>query len=333
MKKKKVLVIGATGFIGKHLVEALSKKYNVRCLVRKESGKKDIDFLMKNKAEIVKGDIFDKDSLNHAMENIDAVFNLAGGGNVSATFRKGSEELRRLNVSSLENVLNAAVQSHVKRFVHFSSISAMGIIVEEELNENSECSPKTPHEIYKYGSEKICEEFRSDILITIIRPGIVYGPCGMNSEILQLSKLLKKHFFIVPGNGRNTMPWVYVKDVVNAAIISFEKNKKSCDKFIIVSSPQPTFNELIYALRDALGVKSAIIHIPASLFRFAGFVLEKAGNLAGFAPPINSIRARSMTSNRIYSTEKIKNLNYRQETGFEDTIKQTMKWYKENGCI
>ena len=145
--------------------------------------------------------------------------------------------------------------------------------------------------------------------------------------------MIKKHFFVIPGNGKNIMPWVYVEDIVNATILAFEKNKKSCDKFIIPSSPQPSFNQLIYTIKSALNVNALVIHIPASIFRFAGLVFEKLGNLAGFAPPINSIRARSMTSNRIYSTEKIKSLGHNQQTGFEQRIKQTITWYKENGWL
>ncbi len=333
MKKIKILIIGATGFIGKHLVKALTGKYAIRCLVRKDSKKQDLDFLLENKAELIEGDIFDANSLSRSMKGIDAVFNLAGGGNVAATFKKGCEELKKLNVESTETVLNAAVKAGIKKFVHFSSISAMGIIVEQELNEASECSPKTPHEILKHESEKLCERFKDKLLITIIRPGIVYGPYGINSEILQLSRMMKKHLFLIPGNGKNIMPWVYVEDVVNAVIYAFEKNKKSCDKFIIVSFPQPTFNQLIYTIKTALNVRLVIVHIPAFIFRFAGFLLESLGNIAGFAPPINSIRAKSMTSNRIYSTEKIKSLGYSQQTGFEQGIKQTIEWYKKNGYL
>ncbi len=329
----KILVMGATGFIGKHLVESLAKKYNIRCLVRKESKKEDIDFLIKNKAEIYFGDVFDTDSLNQAMKNIDAVFNLAGGGNVAATFRKGSEELKKLNTDSIENILNAAIKSKVKKLVHFSSISAMGIITEKELDENSDCNPKTPHEVFKQQSEKICEKFKDKILITIIRPGIVYGPYGINSEILQLARLIKKHFSVIPGDGKNIMPWVYVEEVVDATILAFEKNRKSCDKFIIVSSPEPTFNHLIYSIKTSLEAKAFIIHIPAFLFKFGGFILEKLGYLIGFAPLINRTRAKSMTSNRNYSIQKIKSLGYSQKTAFEHGIKQTIGWYKENGYL
>ena len=329
----KILVTGATGFIGKHLVKRLIQKHKIRCFVRKESKEKDIFILKKLGAEILLGDLFDINHLKKSMENIDAVFHLAGGGYVATTFKKGYEELRKLNVLSTQKVIEAAVESKVKRFVHFSSISAMGIIVEKELNENSECKPETPHEVLKYETEKIMDRYKNKILITIIRPGIVYGPYGMNSEILQLAKIMKKNFFVIPGNGKNIMPWVYVDDLVNATIIAFEENKKTNEKFIVVSEPQPTFNELISSVSDSLAIKVFVIHIPAFTFKFGAFMLEKLGDLFKFAPIINSVRARSMVSNRIYNINKIKKIGYKQRSNFNDSIKSTIKWYKENGYI
>jgi len=329
----RLLVTGATGFIGKHLVKELSKKHKIRCLARKSSKPEDIDFLKKYQCEIVYGDILDRKSLEKSMKGIDAVFHLAGGGYVATTFKKGYKELRRLNVDSTRLVFEAAAKSKVKKFVHFSSVSAMGIIVEKELDEKTPCTPETPHEVCKLETEKIAESFKDKMLITIIRPGIVYGEFGMNSEVIQLANIMKKHIFIIPGNGKNVMPWVYVEDIVNATIIAFEKNKKSCEKFIVVSSPEPTFNQFVNSIVKAMKIKISIIHIPKHLFRFAGFTLEKLGDLFGFAPILNSVRARSMTSNRIYNIQKIKNLGYKQKSKLNESMERTINWYKENGHI
>ena len=327
----KVLVTGATGFIGKHLVNALSKKHSVRAFVRESSRASDIKFLKKCGAEIFCGNFDDKKSLEKSMKNVGAVFHLAGGGYVAATFKKGYDELKRTNMDLTENILEAAAKAGVKKFVHFSSISAMGIITEKEIDEETKCEPATPHEVCKFGTEKIARGYKTKMTVTIMRPGIVYGPYGTNSEIIQLASLVKKHLFIIPGNGNNVMPWVYVKDVVNATVLAFEKNKKSMEKFIIVSSPEPTFNELISEIAKCLGVGVFIVHIPSSLFRLAGAMFEKMGNIFGFAPLINSTRARSMTSNRIYNIQKIKNLGYRQKLSLHESMEETIKWYQENG--
>jgi dihydroflavonol-4-reductase len=330
----KILILGATGFIGKHLARALSeRKYQIKCLVRKDSKKEDIDFLKSCKAEIFFGDVFDEQSLLKAMKGMDAVFNLVGGGYVATTFKKGYEALKKMNVESAKIVFETAAKSKIKRLVNFSSISAMGIITEKELDENSECFPKTPHEVCKLETEKIAEQFKSKILITLIRPGIVFGPYGMNSEVLQLGRMMKKHLFIIPGNGKNIMPWVYVDEIVKGTILAFEKNKKSCEKFILVSSPEPTFNQFIDSIKRAMNVQVFIIHIPKFLLIAASIILEKAGDFFGFEPLINSTRARSMTSNRIYNISKIKSFGYESKQNLNEDMKKTINWYKENDYL
>ena len=328
-----ILVTGGTGFIGKHLVKQLALENNVICFVRNESKQKDLALLKSYGAKLFFGNIFNQEDLKKAMKNIQAVFHLAGGGYVATTFKQGFEELKRTNIETTKNVILAAVESKVEKFVHFSSVSAMGIIVEKRLDEHTLCKPKTPHELLKLETEMIMVLFKDKILITIIRPGIVYGPYAMNSEILQLSKLLKKGFFPIPGNGKNIMPWIYVDDVINGTLLAFNKNNKSCKKFILVSDPQPTFNQLIYSIKNALKTPSFIIHFPAFSFRFLGYSLEKLGNLFNFAPLINSVRAKSMTSNRIYDITNIKNLGYVQNSNFKESIKLTVNWYIENGFI
>ena len=117
----KILITGGSGFIGKHLAKELCKKHKVRCFVRKTIKRKNLNYLTNLKIELFYGDILDQYSLEDAMKNIDAIFHLAGGGNVTATFKRGYEKIRELNAIATENILKTAVRFKVKKFVHFSS--------------------------------------------------------------------------------------------------------------------------------------------------------------------------------------------------------------------
>ena len=129
------------------------------------------------------------------------------------------------------------------------------------------------------------------------------------------------------------MPWVYVDDVVKATILAFEKNKNSCEEYIIVSSKEPTFNELVYYLKESLRVEAFIIHFPKYLFNMSGLIFEKFGNLFNFAPLINSVRTKSMTENRIYNTKKVEKLGFKGDDNFKSKINITVGWYIKNGYL
>ena len=119
----KVLVTGGTGFIGTHLVDELVKRgEEVRSLVRETS---DVRHLKKSGVELVYGDITDMDSLKKAVKGIDVVYHLVSGGSVSTISKEGYLKLRNLNVTGTKNLLKACSSSNIRKFLLFSSVSAL----------------------------------------------------------------------------------------------------------------------------------------------------------------------------------------------------------------
>ncbi|MBU1246213.1 MAG: SDR family NAD(P)-dependent oxidoreductase [Nanoarchaeota archaeon] len=325
------LVTGATGFIGFPLTNELVKKgHKVRCLVRNASNLKE---LKKLDVELVFGDIEKKETLKSAVKNIDTVYHLAGGGNVTATFKKGYQKLKKLNVDAVENLLEECIKAKVKNFILFSSISAMGIIIEKKLDEETKPEPLTPHEICKYESELLIEKYKNKINFTILRPGIVYGPRGINSEILLLCKLIKKGILPIPGNGDNLMPFIYVNDLVKATLLISENKSTRYETYIIVSENEPTFNQIAKTIKKYLNPKAKLLHVPRKMVIFSSSFMEKIGNLFDFEPMFNQRRAISMTSNRIYDTSKLKRLIKSQQTELNEGLKESIEWYKEKKLI
>ncbi|MEW6063433.1 MAG: NAD(P)-dependent oxidoreductase [Nanoarchaeota archaeon] len=324
----KMLVTGATGFIGTNLVKELSKNNKVRCLVREGS---DTSLLKSKNIELFYGNLLDKNSIKGVTKGIGLVYHLAGGGNVSASTKKEFKKLFDLNVTTTKNLLDECIKNKPKKFILFSSVSAIGVIVNKAIDEKTKCIPKTPHEICKYKSEKLALEYskKYKIPLTILRPSIVYGPYGKNSEILMIAKLVKKHFFPIPGNGENIMPFVYIKNLVNAAV--FLANKRPGT--YILSDTGVKFNYLVKKIAEELNKKAIIIHIPVILIKIPIFVIEKVCKLLGLNPLFTLHRINSMSSNRIYNTKKIKILGYKQKYKFDDAIKETIGWYKQNGYL
>ena len=189
----KVLVTGATGFIGSHLVDALvGRRHEVRCLVRKTS---NVQHLEKLSVELVYGDINDSSSLGEAVKGVDTVYHLVGGGAVSTISKSGYLKLYELNVTSAKRLLEACSSSSVNKFILFSSASAIGLHKNVLVNEDTPCRPETPHELAKYESEQVALKYccQHKIRLTIIRPTQIYGPRDTESEILRMCRLIKHH--------------------------------------------------------------------------------------------------------------------------------------------
>ncbi len=325
----KTLIIGATGFIGKHLVKKLKKK-QVRCLVRKKSKKKDIDFLNKYGVELFYGDLKNPESLEGIDKNVEEVYYLAGGGKVASLSEKDYEKLYKYNVKTLENFLKAIKK--IKKIVFFSSVSAIGIHPGKTIDEKTKENPLIPHEKCKLEAEKILKKYskKKNYNFSIIRPSIVYGEHCFGDSY-DMIKMINKGFFLMPGNGKNKTPWIYVKNVVNATVLLMKKGENQ--KYIINHKEKLSFNKIIKFAGRKLNKKILIFHIPLFIVRPATFMLEKLYLLFGKSPFINMYRLTSMTTDRIYSIEKIENLGYKEEVNFRRGMEKTIRWYKKNGYL
>jgi farnesol dehydrogenase len=332
MKTKKILVIGATGFIGKHLVKALSEKnnYSVKCLARNESKPEDINYLKKTGASVVYGDLDRPETIKGISEGIDCVFYLAGGGNVSSLSKKDMEKLEAYNLDSLKKFLNSVKK--IRKIIFFSSVSAMGVKPGKIADENIPCTPVIPHELCKYKAEQLIKEFAKTKKydFSILRPSIVFGEFSFGDSFNFIKMVNKGHLFL-PGNGKNVTPWVYVENVVNAAILLI--NSGDNQEYIINQKEDVTFNRIISDVSLFLHKKTMVFHIPVIFLVPLVYIQEKLFMAFGKSPVINMYRLKSMTSDRRYSIKKIESIGYSEKINFEHGLEKTLQYYKENGSL
>jgi len=329
---KKILIIGATGFIGKHLIKKIStmEDLEITCLIRKATKKQNIEYLKKCNTKIVYGDLEKIKTLKNITQNIDFVFYLAGGGKVSSLSKKDYKNLYDYNIKTIKNFLISIKK--IKKLIFFSSISAIGIHPGKIINEETKCNPIIPHEKCKYQAEQIIKKYAKikNFDFSILRPSIVYGEGGFGDSYI-LVKMIKKQRVIIPGDGRNITPWVYVGDVIDAAIFLMKKGKN--EEYIINHKEKISFDEIINFIMKESNRKTKIIHIPVFILRPLVYTLEKISSLLNTSPFMNMYRLKSMTSDRIYSIEKIENLGYKEKINFNTGMKKTIKWYNENGYL
>ncbi len=327
--KIKVLVTGANGFIGLNLIRELvnKKKYKIKCLIR---SKRNLQELKKLGVEIIYGNTTNKNSLKGICKNIEIVFHLAAKGDIVSENEKTYREMFKINVIGTKNLLKEC--KNVKKFIHFSSIAAVGFTVEGNLDENVKCRPEISYEKSKFESEQIVKKFckKSSLKYTILRPTMVYGEFDLNSETLQMCKLCQKGIFPLFGGGGNLMNPTYVKNVIQAAILATETNKSNNQTYFITDEKPYTLKELINELSRKLGIKKAGFYFPLWIAKLGVIILEPLFKLFNKTPPITKRRMKVWKIKSIYSIDKAKRELGYNPINLKKGISNTIDWYKLN---
>lgn len=321
----KVLITGASGFIGSRLAQRLSKDFEVFALVRSKPKLQDFP---KN-VKLIYGDITDGPSVMKALKNQDLVFNLAAGLPYHKLTDSGYFDV---NVKGAENIFKAALDNKVKRLVHISTVGIYGPTLSSVVNEKSPLNLRDTYSITKAEAEILCRKFiKQGLPATIIRPTIGYGPGDKRPGFLNLFKLINKGFFIPIGQGDNFFHTIYVDNLVDAMILAVTKKAAIGEDFIIGDDPCPTFKEIIESIAEILNRKIYPIYLPKELAATAAKVFDLSGKL-GLPTPLNSQRVAFMTENKKYDIGKAKKLlGFKPKIGLQEGLNKTYLWYRQHG--
>ena len=320
----KILITGATGFIGKNLVkELVSKSHKVRCLVRKTSRKEDINYLKKLKVELFNGDLINKKSLNGICRGIDIVYHLTG---VLGGFNVSEKLMFDINVKGTENILNESKKINVKKFIFCSSAGVLGPIIN-----GGESFPYNPSNLYektKVGAEKLV--LKSGLDYIIIRPEFIYGP--MDNHVLPMFKVIRDKKFFIIGDGNSLLHPTYIDDLIQSFVECLDPKIKN-KVYIIAGEKAIRIKELYKLIAKKLNVKTNNIPIPKFIAITFAFILENSAKIFKFDPIITRSKIRFFTENRAFNTSKAKKeINY-NPIKLEKGIEKIVKWYKQKGFL
>ena len=316
---KRILVTGADGFIGSHLVEDLLKSgYQVKAFVYYNSFNSWgwIDTFpkhIKEKIEIFSGDIRDPNGVKTAMENCDIVFHLAALIGIPFSYHSPDSYVDT-NIKGTLNILQAARQLKTERVLVTSTSEVYGTAQYVPIDENHPYQGQSPYSASKIGADRIAESFyRSfNLPVTIVRPFNTYGPrqsarAIIPTIIIQLINNFKK---IKLGNLSPTRDFVYVKDVVNGFIEIAKSNKTIGEEINIATQSEISIEDLAKEIIKQINPKAEI-------------VCDK-----------ERVRPEKSEVDRLYgSNEKIKKLtNWQPKYTLSKGLKETIKWFlkKEN---
>src|SRR5215813_7704414 len=259
-RNDRVLVTGATGFIGGRLVELLAAG-GVRMRIS-TSDFRHCSRVARFPVELVKADLLDHEALGRAVAGCDVVFHLA------YRWSGNAEEQEKANVAGTRALAEAFLKNGGRRFVHISSISAYGAPRDGDLTEDSSPRPtRNPYANIKLKIEHVLRSlYHSKRLpVTIIQPTIVYGPYGSTWTIRMLDQVRSSQI-VLPARGLGLCNAVYVDDVVTAMMSAVECDAAIGETFLISGSAPITWHEFYGAYENMLG-KSAILALDDAQVR------------------------------------------------------------------
>lgn len=325
------LVTGASGFIGPYLVKKLhADSHFCRCLVRDPN---KFQLGASPNLEIIAGDVTRPETLKGIAEHIDCVLHLATLGHMS-NFTVPPEMFLSVNVKGTENIMREALASGVKRIVHCSSVAAMGICTDNPATEKSRCFPHHPYGKSKLKAEELVRSLvkNRQLPACIVRFSMVYGP-GDWRDMLKLTRLAQKGLFPKIGNRPKLTPLVHVDDAVQGILLAAE-NGTPGETYLITNAQSEPFDRIRLILQEALGIRRFPLYAPEWMALAMASLIEKTFTMIGKTPPVARKNIESTIADRVFSIEKAqKELGFAPRMDPETGIKETVRWYLQNGWV
>ena len=326
----KILVTGGTGFTGKALVRRLlDAGHQVVALDYKEGLK--TQELRDWGAEVVIGSVTDPDVVRRCLRGVEVVHHLA------AAFRElnvPNQFYWDVNVGGTENVLQAARDQRVRKFIYCSTCGVHGNVKHPPTDEVHNISPADYYQQTKYQAEPIVEAFFKQGLPTVtLRPAAIYGP-GDPERFFLIFKRVATGTFPMFGSGRTLYHPLYIDNLVDAFMLAMEPGKGDGQAYLIADEEYYAIEELVQRVAKALGVPVRIPHYPIWPVVAAGHICEKVCKPFRVTPPIFPRRVDWYRQNRAFKIDKAKrDLGYRPRIGLDEGLRLTAEWYRKEGYL
>jgi len=324
----KVLVTGASGFLGGHVAEALSNRGDrVRALVRKTSQRSHLERLPN--VELFEGGIEDTERLHQAVDGVDAVIHAAG-----LVKARSADEFFSVNVGGTSNLIEACRERRIERFVLVSSLEASGPSADGRPVPVTQEEPVTAYGRSKLAAEKVALSAKGDLRVVILRPGAVYGP--RDREILEVFKTIQRGLLPLVDGGAAKGVWVYATDCAGACIRAIEADVPSGSVYFVDDGRGPIDQRQMLADAErALGKRARFrANLPVPLFLAAARGVETLGRITNRPMMFTREKANMLLMHWVCSSEATSTgLGWTPAVSWEDGLPRAVKWYRDNNWL
>jgi len=308
---KKILITGGCGFIGSNFVRMLLEETeleitNLDLLTYAGNPENLKDIQDNERYTFIKGDIANKADVEKAMEGIDTVFHFAAESHVDNSIND-SDPFIRTNVYGTKTLLDVARDKNIERFVHVSTDEVYGSVEQGKSTEEDILEPRNPYSATKAASDLLALSYANtyDMNIVVTRSSNNYGPYQYPEKVIPLfiTNLMNSEKVPLYGDGKNIRDWLYVKDNCKGILIAGEKGKKG-NIYNVDGGNELSNLELTKRILSIMGKGEEMIEN----------VEDRKGHDLRYS--LNS--------------SKLEALGWKPEKNFEEGLKETVEWYKNN---
>ena len=321
--RRRILVTGATGFIGRHLIGELSAQHYVRALARRTSR---IEFLQQYKhVDIMYGDLDTGQGLDDALRTIDLVIHCAARTNATTYY-----QYHQTNTMGTYHLVQAMQRMSVDTMLFLSTNAVSG----PSSSLHPVCEGDEVRPISYYGSTKKRAEdiiIQSGLHYLILRPVAVYGPYDM--DMLRYIRLIAQGICPVIGFGEKYLNLIYVKDLVRLILMCVSHNSFENEVFFVHDGQCYQFTHIVRTISQLLGRRVHIVRVPKSIAMLYSIFNEV------FIHPAKRLIRRD----KIYelacqywlcSTERLQQrFNFKPRYTLSEGMKHTIEWYRGHGHL
>lgn len=334
MQNLSVLVTGASGFVGSHLLERLiSEGHSVVAMHNRplnDEIRERFAKLSENNLSWLQADI-SSDNLSVACCGVEVVFHLAAFSTVSDDPHE-VEKLHEVNVVGTTRLVKACKQAGVKHFIFVSSVAACESSSEKVIHEKNGY-PITPYGKSKLEAESIALAMAGNgFEVTVLRPTALFGENHQGS-VFELVKAVKNKRFVIFGSGQNRTNFYYIKDFIE--VLMWAKNNEKAYGEVFIASDSPcTLDKLASSISEALQVKTFIPRVPIFIGWWLGGALDVISAITKRNLPLSRRRVAAMTRDVVYSNSKLcEAMHEGSSYGVVHGLRASIAWYRSQKLL
>lgn len=325
----KILITGATGFVGRNLIPVITQQYpEVYALVRESS---KIEFLQQHGVRIRYADLLNRFSLRRSIKDADIIIHLASL--MSDKDYLPREEFYRVNVTGTNNILHEC-HNYTKQFIYISTVGVYGktgILGADESTSYGDAL--SDYEYSKAEAEKLIINFAKEhkLPFTILRLGQLYGPY-MHYGWPEIIKRIESNNMFILGKGKKLLQLTYIDDVVDGVMQTIANQKCINQIFNICAKDSHSLEDIFNSIARLLQ-KPSPRKVPYLPIHLLALLMEKFPKLK----QLDSLRYLSLhrlgffRNNHIYDINKARQtFGYNPKVDLEEGMKKLLNWYSEH---